>query len=109
MRYKPLWLIEQIDSKGDIIESKLMTKNIPVDPEKGLHSTGIFTKKEQTALGTDLYGLTNLKKIYRKAYGETEALLDRLVESWYFTNMLRRLQMKKRMRNHENNKEFGDE
>ena len=89
--YQPLWLLEMVDSTEDIISQKLVTKNIPTRPEKGLHSTGIFTKAEQIAFGLDIYGLSDLRMIYEKANDETFDLLARLVHNWNFHAVLKKL------------------
>lgn len=89
--YQPLWLLEMVDSIEDIISQKLVTKNIPTRPEKGLHSTGIFTKAEQIAFGLDIYGLSDLRMIYEKANDETFDLLTRLVLAWQFHTALNKL------------------
>ena len=89
--YQPLWLLEMVDSNCEIDKQKLLTKNIPTRPEKGLFSTGIFTKTEQIALGQDLYDTANLREIYYKAESETFDLLSRLVRSWQFTTFLNKL------------------
>jgi hypothetical protein len=97
VRYKPLWLLEYTNNDGDIIESRLLTKNIPDNPERGLYSTGVFTTDEQIALGYDLFGTDKLREIYCLAHEATEELLMGLVMSWEFTltmNKMRELKWK---------------
>lgn len=95
MKYQPLWLLEMVDSNNDVIEQKLLTKNIPTRPEKGLFSIGIFTKAEQIIFGKDIYETSDLTEIYRKANDETFNLLARLVRSWNYTAFLNRLRKQK--------------
>lgn len=89
--YQPLWLLEVLDFDTDVLEQKLVTKDIFVRSERGMYSTGIFTKTEQIAFGQDLYGTSNLREIYRKANEETFDLLARLVRAWQFHAALNKL------------------
>lgn len=92
--YQPLWLIEMVDSNQEVDDMKLLTKNIPVDYEKGLFLTGIFTKAEQITLGQDIFNTSSLREIYLQAEEATYELLNRLVRNWQWVMMLNRLRQK---------------
>lgn len=89
--YQPLWLLEALDFDTDVLEQRLVTKDIFVRSERGMYSTGIFTKEEQIALGQDIYNISNLRAIYQKASEETFDLLARLVHAWQFHTVLNKL------------------